>query len=157
MVSVDKSASPEAWRIVLFPNCSISWRDLVLFYIFTCVVALAIGIFFTLQGLWMVLPFSGLEMMALGYALYLTSRKVYRREVITLDRRRTRIEKGVQQASESWEFETSWVRLVDEQTGVRGERRKGEAQNFPENHLPSGRMETTSKWAISSINPRKTG
>ena len=124
MVSVDKSASPEAWRIVLFPNCSISWRDLVLFYIFTCVVALAIGIFFTLQGLWMVLPFSGLEMMALGYALYLTSRKVYRREVITLDRRRTRIEKGVQQASESWEFETSWVRLVDEQTGVRGERRK---------------------------------
>ena len=48
VVSVDKSASPEAWRIVLFPNCSISWRELVLFYLFTCLVALAIGIFFTL-------------------------------------------------------------------------------------------------------------
>ena len=124
MVSVDKSASPEAWRIVLFPNCSISWRDLVLFYLFTCVVALAIGIFFTLQGMWLVLPFSGLEMLALGYCLYLTSRKVYRREVITLDRHCTRVEKGVQQVRESWEFETPWVRLVDERTGARGRRRK---------------------------------
>ena len=124
MVSVDKSASPEAWRFVLFPNCSMSWRELVLFYVFTCFVLLAIGIFFTLQGMWLVLPFSGLEMLALGYALYLTSRKVYRREVITLDRRRTRVEKGVQQVSECWEFETSWVRLVDERTGTRGERRR---------------------------------
>ena len=124
MVSIDKSASPEAWRIVLFPNCSITWRELVLFYLFTCFVALAIGIFFTLQGMWLVLPFSGLEMLALGYCLYLTSRKVYRREVITLDRQRTRVEKGVQQVSESWEFETSWVRLVDEPGGVNGDRRK---------------------------------
>jgi uncharacterized membrane protein len=124
MVSVDKSVSPASWRIVLFPNCSISWRELVLFYVFTCLVLLAIGIFFTLQGMWLVLPFSGLEMLALGYALYLTSRKVYRKEVITLDRRRTRVEKGVQQVCESWEFETSWVRLVDERSGNRGERRK---------------------------------
>ena len=70
----------------LSPNCSISWRELLLFYLLTCVVALAIGLFFTLQGLWLVLPFSGLEMLALGIGLYFTSRKVYRREVITLDR-----------------------------------------------------------------------
>ncbi|MCP4982937.1 MAG: DUF2244 domain-containing protein [Gammaproteobacteria bacterium] len=42
-------------------------------------MALAVGLFFSLHGLWLVLPFSGLEMLVLGLGLYLTSRKVYRR------------------------------------------------------------------------------
>jgi uncharacterized membrane protein len=124
MVNVDKANSPRTWRFVLSPNCSISWRELVVFYLLTCVLALAIGLFFTLQGLWLILPFSGLEMLALGYCLYLTSRKAYRREVITLDPRHTRVEKGVQRITESWEFDTPWVRLVDEQTGFDGRRRR---------------------------------
>ena len=124
MVSVSKFDSSDSFRFVLSPNCSISWRELVLFYIFTCVVALAIGVFFTLQGLWLVLPFSGLEMLALGFALYLTSRKVNRKEVITLDQHRTRIEKGVQQIDKSWEFETPWIRLVDEPASRPGRPRR---------------------------------
>ena len=114
MIRVDKLDSGEAYRFVLSPNCSISWRELVLFYLLTCVVALAVGIFFTLQGLWLVLPFSGLEMLALGIGLYLTSRKVYRREVITLDADHTRIEKGVREVEARWQFKTPWVRIIDE-------------------------------------------
>jgi uncharacterized membrane protein len=124
MVNIDKVKSCDSFRFVLSPNCSISWRELVLFYLLTCVVALAIGIFFTLQGMWLVLPFSGLEMLVLGYGLYLTSRKVHRREVITLDPRLTRIEKGVQQVDQSWEFETPWIRLIDEKKGPRDRRRR---------------------------------
>lgn len=124
MVSIDKVNSNDSYRIVLSPNCSITWRELVLFYMLTCVLALAIGVFFTLQGLWLVIPFSGLEMLALGACLYLTSRKVYRKEVITLDQRFTRIEKGVQRVRQSWEFETPWIRLIDERLGARNRRRK---------------------------------
>jgi len=124
MVQIDKASSENGYRIVLSPNCSIGWRDLVIFYAFTCVVALAVGLFFTLQGLWLVLPFSGLEMLALGYCLYLTSRKVYRREVIILARDRTRIEKGVQRVDQSWEFETPWLRLIDEKVEPPGKQRK---------------------------------
>ena len=87
------------------------------FYLLTCLLALAAGLFFTLQGLWLVLPFSGLEMLVLGLGLYLTSRKTYRKEVITFDQDRTRIEKGVLRIDQSWEFETSWIRLRDEQAG----------------------------------------
>ena len=117
------------------PNCSISWRGLVIFYLANCVVLLAIGVFFTLQGLWLVLPFSGLEMLALGSAFYLTSRKVHRKEVITLDRRYTRIEKGVQRVDQRWQFDTPWTRLIDRQTGVSGGHRKlalGSHGNFVE-------------------------
>ena len=124
MVSIHKANSRNSTRLVLTPNCSISWRALVLFYIFNCAVALAIGLFFMLHGLWMVLPFSGLEMLALGAGLYLASRNAYRQEVITLDRRLTRIEKGVQRIDQCWEFETPWIRLIEEQSGESSRRRK---------------------------------
>ena len=124
MISIEKTNSRDGYRFVLSPNCSISWRELVLFYLLTCVIALAVGLFFTLQGLWLVLPFSGLEMLALGAGLYLTSRKVHRKEVIILDQNRTRIEKGVLRADQFWEFETSWLRLIDEQSETLNPRRK---------------------------------
>jgi uncharacterized membrane protein len=124
MISVDKVSSGESYRFVLSPNCSISWHELLFFYFLTCAIALAVGVFFTLQGLWLVLPFSGLEMLALGSALYVTSRKVYRREVITLDRNLTRIEKGVRRVDQIWEFQTPWVRVVDERQNGRSARRK---------------------------------
>ena len=117
MVCIDKVKSGNCYRFVLSPNCSISWRELILFYLVTCLVALAVGLFFMIQGLWLVLPFSGLEMLALGAGLYLASRKVYRKEVIVLDQNRTRVEKGVQRASDIWEFETPWIRLKDESSG----------------------------------------
>jgi uncharacterized membrane protein len=123
MVSISKDDSGDGFRIVLSPNCSISWRELLLFYLLTCVVALAVGLFFTLQGLWLVLPFSGLEMLALGFGLYMTSRQVYRREIITLDQDRIRIEKGVRRVDQSWEFKTPWTRIIDERQDDRIARR----------------------------------
>jgi uncharacterized membrane protein len=113
MISVERENSGQRFRFVLAPNRSISWRELLLFYILTCIVALAIGLFFTLQGLWLVLPFSGLEMLALGLGLYFTSRKVHRREVITLDPDRIRVEKGARRVDQSWEFSTPWVRISE--------------------------------------------
>ncbi len=124
MIKIDRDGGENGIRFVLSPNCSISWRELVLFYALTCFVALAIGLFFTFQGFWLVLPFSGLEMAALGLCLYLTSRKVCRQEVITLERERTLIEKGVRQVDQSWEFETPWLRLIDEKSGPRDRHRK---------------------------------
>jgi len=123
MIRVEKVNSGDGVRFVLSPNCSISWGDLVIFYCLTCMIALAVGLFFTLQGMWLVLPFSGLEMLALGIGLFVTSRKVNRREVITLDPENTRIEKGVQRVDQCWEFKTSWVRIIDECRGRRADNR----------------------------------
>ena len=124
MVRVKRENSGQSFRFVLAPNRSISWRELLLFYFLTCIVALAIGLFFTLQGLWLVLPFSGLEMLALGVGLYVTSRKVYRREVIMLDSDRIRIEKGVRRIDRIWEFRTPWVNISDDRGDDRSGRRR---------------------------------
>ena len=124
MINFDRVDSGEGYRFVLLPNCSISWRELLIFYLLTCVLALAIGLLFALGGMWLVLPFSGLEMAALGTALYLTSRKVHRREVITLDSQRVRVEKGIARIDQSWEFETAGTRLLDEKSATGGSPRR---------------------------------
>jgi uncharacterized membrane protein len=124
MISIDKTNFENGCRFVLSPNCSISWRELMAFYLGTCLVAVAVGLFFSLQGLWLVLPFSGLEMLALGTALYLTSRNLYRQEVITLNRGIIKIEKGVRQIDRHWEFEASWIRLIDEKSNGQKSSRK---------------------------------
>jgi uncharacterized membrane protein len=123
MIRVNKVNSGE-YRFVLSPNCFISWRELLLFYLMNCCVAFAGGLFFALQGLWFVLPFSGPEMLALGAALYLSSRRVYRREVIILDSEHSQIEKGRRRIDQRWEFSTPWIRLIDDcPEGRRAKRR----------------------------------
>jgi len=121
MIRIDETQSGNVYRLILMPNCSISWRQLVIFYLGTCCLAMIIGLIFTLQGQWLVLPFSGLEMMALGTALYITSRKVHCREVITANGDRVKIEKGMRGIKQQWVFERCWIRLLDE---VRGEKKR---------------------------------
>jgi uncharacterized membrane protein len=117
MINIDKFNCPYGYRLVLLPNRSIGWHDLVLFYLFMCLVALAVGLFFAVQGIWLVLPFSGLELFALGIALYVVSRKAHRRQVITFDSSRVRIEKGTYHCDLSWEFNASRVRFHYQLTG----------------------------------------
>jgi uncharacterized membrane protein len=149
MVSISKVDSGESYRFVLSPNCSISWSELLLFYLLTCAVALAVGLFFTLQGLWLVLPFSGLEMLALGIGLYITSRKVYQREVITLDPEHTRIEKGVRRIDQRWEFKTPWIRIEDELPDRRSPRRKLTISMYGESVEVGGFLANSEKEALA--------
>jgi len=128
MIDIDKFNCSHGYRLVLSPNQSIGWRDLVLFYLFICSVGLAIGIFFAVQGLWLVLPFSGLKIFALGFALYVVSHKVNQRQVITFDNDKVRIEKGANQCDQSWEFNANRVRLHYEFMGEINSRRKLELE-----------------------------
>ncbi len=61
----------------------------------------------------LVLPFSGIEIIALGVALYLTSRKVHQKEVITFSDERVRVEKGVQKVESVWECDLARIRFLE--------------------------------------------
>jgi len=128
MINIDKFNCPHGYRLVLSPNRSIGWHDLVLFYLFICLVALAVGLFFAVQGIWLVLPFSGLELFALGIALYVVSHKANRRQVIIFENSRVRIEKGAYHCDQSWEFNASRVRLHYQFTGEINSGRKLELE-----------------------------
>ena len=50
------------------PNCSISPAGLLGVFAALAIVSLAIGIGFAIAGAWLILPFVGLEIVALGIA-----------------------------------------------------------------------------------------
>ncbi len=109
MVAVDHSN--EQTRIVLTPNRSMSWRGNQLFLLSMIVLSGLIGTGFALMGAWVILPFAGLEMAALGSALYYVSWKLSYQEVLTLSAQQLLLEKGVYRPRQSWRFERDQVSL----------------------------------------------
>lgn len=75
---------PAAVRWLLRRNCSLGPQQLGHVYFSLCVVSLAIGMFFLVQGAPWVLAFAGLEVLALGVALLVFARHAADREELTL-------------------------------------------------------------------------
>jgi uncharacterized membrane protein len=70
--------------ILLAPNCSLQPRAAVLFFATICLVSFSIAAIFALHGLWPIMPFAGLEMLVLGWALRLNLRRRHCLETITV-------------------------------------------------------------------------
>jgi uncharacterized membrane protein len=71
-------------RIVICPNCSLSLRAAALFFGGLCLFCLTLASVLALLGMWPVLPFAGLEMLGIGWALHASLARRYRSEIITL-------------------------------------------------------------------------
>ena len=82
-------------QVVIGPNASMTVRMAWLFMLSMGTVSLVIAGFFTLQGFWPVLPFAGLELAALGAALWVSLRRNRYREVIAFEDETIRIECGM--------------------------------------------------------------
>ncbi len=120
MIVIDRDSLPPAIRFVLTPNRSIGWPLLLRFYLLACLTSFSIAGLFMALGYWVVMPFSGLEMLALGLGLYYSCRQIYRQEVITVDKVNVKVEKGYQSVQFRQWFERAWVRIeVIESTGYR--------------------------------------
>jgi len=100
-----------AWRFELCPNRSRTWsqtrRLLVVIAMFHGLVAAL----FARQGLWLVAPFSGLEVAALWAGLYCCSRATYRRELIIVRNGRVIVLRGRTRLQSRDQVERAWARL----------------------------------------------
>ena len=99
---VTSSRTANKLMIVARPNHSSSWRGNLYALLAISVPSLGAAIGFTLLGAWPILPFAGLELLALGGALYYVNWKLQYRHVITLDPDSVRIEKGHYHPKQSW-------------------------------------------------------
>ncbi len=111
MVAAECDSSALNCRYVIRPNRSLSWRGTVVFFWSIFVVCMGIALSFAFAGLWMVLPFAGLELLALGVCLYLTCLRSSRCEVISVDRDTVKIESGRRRAERCNEFGRGWVQV----------------------------------------------
>lgn len=97
---------------VLRPNMGLYWRTTVRAYILIVIASLTVAISFALAGFWPILPFAGMELLALGAALYVTARRGRYREVVRVGDRRIEIEKGYRGPEQAWVFERAWSEVV---------------------------------------------
>ena len=98
-------------RIELAPNCALSLRGAALFFGTIAAVTLAIATLFVLQGYWPVLPFAGLELVFLGWALATSLRRRHWRERILVSEDEIAIETAVRGELTRTVFSRHWARI----------------------------------------------
>jgi uncharacterized membrane protein len=97
-------------HIDLVPHCSLSVRGARVFFGFVCFVTLGIATTATLLGFWPVMPFAGLEMAVLGWALYTNMQRRFERESIDVSEHEVVIE-DVHANPQRVEFPRHWARV----------------------------------------------
>ncbi|MEX0730308.1 MAG: DUF2244 domain-containing protein [Aquisalimonadaceae bacterium] len=90
---------------VLRSNAGLYWRTTLWVYIALSTICLTIAFGFTLAGYWPILPFAGLEIVALGAALYVSANRGNSREVVSIDGNIVEIAKGLRGPERSWVFD----------------------------------------------------
>jgi len=71
-------------RFTVYQTPSLSVRGNQIFFLITLCISFAITFVCVWHGLWLVIPFAGIEMLALGLALYFCLSKLSRVETITI-------------------------------------------------------------------------
>ncbi len=78
--------------IEISPTCSLTARGAVVFFASLCAASFGVGGIIAYQGYWPVLPFAGLEMLAVGWALRISMRRRHQRQTITVSDSDVRVE-----------------------------------------------------------------
>lgn len=94
--------------LVIRPNASMTVRAAQGVMLVMALVSLSIAGLFTWHGFWPILPFAGLELVALGLALHVSLRRNRYREVIVFDGQRLKVECGMK--GEGAALTVDWAR-----------------------------------------------
>lgn len=92
-------------------NCSVSPRQFVGFYLSLALFSLAIAMPLFLNGAWLVLPFTGIELTVVGIAFVIYARHAVDYERIRLYQNRLLIEQMNAEELTQFEFNPRWVRV----------------------------------------------
>jgi uncharacterized membrane protein len=101
----------EPLRIEIRPNCSLSVRGARVFFASACMVPFGMGGVLAWKGFWPILPFAGLEMALLGWALKVSLQRRFHHQTITLTERQVQVESRDERGSSQVVFPRHWARV----------------------------------------------
>lgn len=101
-----------AYRYILRPNCSLSWRWVKRLLVGLAACMAVVSGYWVALGAWLVVPFTGLEFLVLGLGFYLCSVAGYTREVIEIDGEDLRVLRGHRRLEEVARFPRRWTRAT---------------------------------------------
>lgn len=100
-----------AERIEIAPHCSLTVRGAAFFFGSACAVSFAIAGLMAARGFWPVLPFAGLEMLLLGWALKASMDRRHHRETISVDEHEIEIESRTPRRCAKMVFSRHWAQV----------------------------------------------
>lgn len=112
--------APASQRFLIRPNSSLSWQGNKLFFLLILAVSFAIAAAFSWMGLWLVLPFAGLEMLVLGLALYHCATRASTWELISIEAEQVKVVVGRRQIEKQCAFDRCWTQVVLEPAACKG-------------------------------------
>lgn len=124
MVEINLDCAKKHGQIILSPNRSADWRTVKLVLWGISSFMMLIGLSFAFLGLWMVLPFAGLEVLALVLLMYWVALQCRRQQVIRIGDHQIVVEKGYESPRQTWQSELFWARLVISPPAYRGHPRR---------------------------------
>ncbi|MEQ9547024.1 MAG: DUF2244 domain-containing protein [Marinobacter sp.] len=98
-------------RLLLTPNQSLSWRGNVQVWLALFSVSLVIATGMALAGAWVVMPFAGLELIALAAGIYYTARACQTREILSVYPDSLTLEKGRRVKQAEWTLPRHYARV----------------------------------------------
>jgi uncharacterized membrane protein len=98
-------------------NCSFSPKQVGLFYLSIVSFSLLVAIYFLVIGVWMIIIFTSLEIIALTIALYIYTRHALDYEKITIVGKQLLVERSWGGKVEIVELNTIWTKLLHAQNG----------------------------------------
>jgi uncharacterized membrane protein len=102
-----------AARIELSPRCALTPQQARAFYLFVSLSCLLVSGVVALRGVWMALPFAGLELAALGLALKLSLDRRHQLQTILISENEVLIRSRLKRGSESHVvFPRHWARVT---------------------------------------------
>jgi uncharacterized membrane protein len=104
-------ASAGLLRIEICPNCSLSVRGAVMFFGSLCFISFSVAGMLAIQGFWPVLPFAGLEMLGLGWALKVSLGRRFHRQTITVTDDQVSIESRDKADTSQVVFPRHWAQV----------------------------------------------
>ncbi len=103
-------------------NCSASPQQLALVFLSLLALSFGFGAAFAVHGLWMILPFVGLELVALAVAFVCYGRHAADYERIVLTEERVCVERVEADRREQIAFDRPWTRIEVSEQGQGGDR-----------------------------------
>lgn len=110
MIDIQNTGSDKI-RVIVQGNQSMSWRANLWLAASLGFICIGTGIVLAFMGMWLILPFAGLEVLFVLFCLYLTLRRLARKEIITVDKHAIQLEWGSASAEQSAKLPRQWSQL----------------------------------------------
>lgn len=112
MISIWCEVEDKTCKVLIQPNRSIGWNETVVILTLSFSLAIVIALSFLFMGAWVVVPFTGLEMLALFAALYYVGRQQQGYELLSIGKERVSLQYWLgHRYRHGSDFQRYWLRL----------------------------------------------